>query len=145
LVARSRLKDAEFIVAREEGMLKLVRGFQHGRLLVFLPDEDHGLKASVFAPFFNVPKATLTTPARLAKLGDAAALPIMAFFNHQTGRFEVVISPALQPYPVKQDEQNTITLNQSLETLIRTHPSQYMWLLKLFRTQVDPSINFYKA
>ena len=145
LVARSRLQDAEFIVAREEGMLKLVRGFQHGRLLVFLPDEDHGLKASVFAPFFNVPKATLTTPARLAKLGEAAALPMMAFFNNQTGRFEVIISPALQPYPVKQDEQNAITLNQGLEKLIKIQPSQYMWLLKLFRTQPDPNVHLYKT
>jgi lauroyl/myristoyl acyltransferase len=144
LVARSRLTDAEFIVAREEGMLKLVRGFKHGRLLVFLPDEDHGLKVSVFAPFFNVPKATLTTPARLAKLGEAAALPIMAFFNTQTGRFEVMISPALHPYPLKDEQQNATLLNQGMEALIKLYPHQYMWLLKLFRTQPDSTVNVYK-
>ncbi len=95
LITRSRLKDAAFLVAREQGMMKLVRALEPGLLMFFLPDEDHGSKHSVFAPFFGVPKATLTTPARLAKLGKAVALPVMAFFNQQSGRYEIVVECCL--------------------------------------------------
>lgn len=135
LIARSRLQDVEFVVAREEGMMKLVRALEPGRLMFFLPDEDHGSKHSVFAPFFGVPKATLTTPARLSKLGKAVALPVMAFFNQQQGGYEIVIGYALTDYPSKNEEQNAALLNTGLQTLIEQHPAQYMWVLKFFRTR----------
>lgn len=134
LIARSRLTDVEFVVAREAGMMKLVRALEPGRVMFFLPDEDHGLKASVFAPFFGIPKATLTTPARLAKLGKAVALPIMAFRNRHTGQYEIRIGEALHDYPSKDEVQDATRLNQALMQLIQHAPSQYMWVLKVFRT-----------
>ncbi|QTR51155.1 LpxL/LpxP family acyltransferase [Candidatus Thiothrix anitrata] len=143
LIARSRLADVEFVIAREEGMMKLVRAFQPGRCLFFLPDEDHGTTASVFAPFFGVPKATLTTPARLSKLGKATALPMFTCFNTQTGKYEINIGMALQEFPSKNEVADASTLNQSLEKLIRNKPSQYMWLLKFFRTRPANENNVY--
>lgn len=136
LIARSRLKDVEFVVAREEGMRKLIRALEPGRLLFFLPDEDHGEKNSVFAPFFGIPKATLTTPGRIAKLGKASALPIMAFFDETKGIYTVKIGAAIQNFN-GDTETSTAQMNQALETLIRSHPTQYMWLLKLFRTRPE--------
>lgn len=135
LIARSRSKDAESLVAREEGMMKLIRTLETGRLMFFLPDEDHGAKHSVFAPFFGAPKATLTTPARLSKLGKAVALPMMAHFDQRDGCYHIVVAPALTDFPGKDDTQNAITMNTALQKLIESHPEQYMWVLKLFRTR----------
>lgn len=135
LIARSRSNDAETLLSRQEGMMKLVRTLEPGRLIFFLPDEDHGIKHSVFAPFFGVPKATLTTPARLAKLGKAVALPVMAFFNAESGTYDVVVNAALPDFHGKDEQQDALTLNAGLETLIRQDTRQYMWLLKLFRTR----------
>lgn len=135
LIARSRLKSAEFIVAREEGLMKLVRALEPGLLMVFLPDEDHGAKHSVFAPFFGVRKATLTTAARLCKLGKATALPVMVNFDEASGQYNIAISPPLQNYPVKDEVQDATNLNTALQTLIEQQPAQYMWVLKLFRTR----------
>lgn len=142
LIARSRLQDVEFVVAREEGMMKLVKALEPGRLMFFLPDEDHGSKHSVFAPFFGTPKATLTTPARLTKLGKAVALPIMAFFNPAQGAYEIVIGSPLPDFPGKDEAQNAQILNTGLQTLTAQHPEQYMWVLKLFRTRPadEPSV-----
>jgi lauroyl/myristoyl acyltransferase len=124
-------------------MMKLVRALEPGRLMFFLPDEDHGSKHSVFAPFFGVPKATLTTPARLAKLGKAVALPVMAFFNPQRGGYEIVIGAALTDYPGKDEEQNATLLNTGLQILIEQHPEQYMWVLKFFRTRPTNETDVY--
>ncbi len=143
LIARSRLKDVEFVVAREEGMMKLVRALEPGRLMFFLPDEDHGLKHSVFAPFFGVPKATLTTPARLTKLGKAIALPVMAFFHADTGTYEIVVGEALPVFSGKDEQQHATILNAGLEKLIQHDIHQYMWLLKFFRTRPTGETKLY--
>nr|CAA6827505.1 MAG: Lipid A biosynthesis acyltransferase [uncultured Thiotrichaceae bacterium] len=143
LIARSRLKDVEFVIAREEGMMKLVRAMKPGRLLFFLPDQDHGEKHSVFAPFFGKPKATLTTPARIVKLGKASCFPVMTFFDHNTGKYTTVISDKLEGFGGGSAEQSATMMNRGFQELISLHPEQYMWLLKLFRTTQDDVKNPY--
>lgn len=143
LITRSRLSDVEFVVAREEGLMKLVRALKPGLAMVFSPDEDLGLKAAVFAPFFGIPKATLTTPARLAKLGKAVALPIMALRNPDNGQYEIHIGAALRDYPSQDEVQDATQTNHALMALITQAPTQYMWLLKLFRTVPDGTTPHY--
>lgn len=135
LIARSRQHDADALVAREEGMRKLVSTLEPGRLLFFLPDEDHGEKHSVFAPFFAASKATLTTPARLCKLGKALALPVMAYFDAQTGNYCIRIESPLNDFASLDELQAATRMNAALQHLIARHPAQYMWILKLFRTR----------
>lgn len=134
LIARSRLKDVEFVIAREEGMIKLVRAMKPGRMLFFLPDQDHGAKHSVFVPFFGKSKATLTTPARIAKLGKASCFPVMAFFDRDTGKYKTVIGNQLETFGQGTAEQNATAMNEGFQQLISLHPEQYLWLLKFFRT-----------
>lgn len=143
LIANSRLQDVEFVVAREEGMMKLVRALEPGRLMFLLPDEDHGAQHSVFAPFCGMPKATLISPARLSRMGKALALPVMAFRNPDDGYYEISIGEALADYPCKDDAESASCLNRSLEQLICQYPGQYMWLLKLFRTRPEGEANVY--
>ncbi len=135
LIARSRLKDVAFIIAREEGMIKLVRSLKPGRLLFFLADQDHGEKHSVFAPFFATNKATLTSPARIAKLGKATTFPVMAFFDKSTGKYLVKIGNALDKFGQHTPEQDTKLMNIGFEQLIQDAPEQYLWMLKLLRTR----------
>lgn len=144
LIARSRLKDVEFVIAREEGMIKLVRAMKPGRMLFFLPDQDHGAKHSVFAPFFGKPKATLTTPARIAKLGKADCFPLMTFFDHNTGKYKTVVGDQLEAFGQSTTEQDAAIMNKGFQQLISLHPGQYMWLLKLFRTRRDETKDPYK-
>lgn len=143
LIMRSRLRDVQFVVSREEGMIKLVRSIEPGKLLFFLPDQDHGAKNSVFSPFFNTEKATLTTPARIAKLGRACAFPIMAFFDEKTGVYQVKIGTALEDFGALDAAEDAGNMNASFEQLIRQHPTQYMWLLKLFKTRPTKNENPY--
>lgn len=135
LVNRSRRSYSEFMLTRDDGLLKVIRSLQPGRLFFFLPDEDLGLKNAVFAPFFDTPKATLTTTARLAKLGNAVCIPLAVFFNPATGLYEIAIDPPLENFPSDNAVQDATATNAALEALIRRNPAQYMWLLKLFRTR----------
>ena len=137
LLAYGRCRHTKFIVSREEGMMRLVRELKDEQLLVFLPDEDLGRKHANFAPFFGVQKATLNTAARIARLGKAKSFPVMAFFDTETDKYKVIVSKPLENYPSKDQDENTRIMNQGFEELIKKYPSQYMWLMKLFKTQKD--------
>ena len=143
LIASSRLKDVEFVVAREDGMIKLVRSLQPDRLLFFLPDEDHGEKHSVFAPFFATSKATLTTPARMAKISNAKAFPIMSFFDPVSGQYQIHIGSELEHFGNKSSHEDAAQMNNGFQKLIETHENQYMWLLKLFKTAPEGKVRPY--
>lgn len=143
LIMCSRLRDVQFVVSREEGMIKLVRSLEPGNLLFFLPDQDHGEKNSVFVPFFATEKSTLTTPARIAKLGRACAFPIMVFFDAKTGIYQVKVEPALEDFGALDSQEDAANMNASFEKLIDQYPTQYMWLLKIFKTRPTKGENPY--
>jgi len=143
MIARSRCRHVSFVVSREEGMRKLIKSLIPKRLMIFLPDEDLGVENSVFAPFFKMPKATLTTTARLTKMGRAVALPTFVWYDIATQKYKIQISPPILDYPTGNAEQDATLLNQSLEKLIKEHPTQYMWTMKWFKTRPENEPTLY--
>ena len=137
LIAKSRCRYVKFVISRQQGLRKILHELIPKQLLIFLPDEDLGRDNSVFAPFFGKTKATLTTPARIARLGNAVSLPCFSYYDETTSIYKVVIAPAIEHYPTKNASENARKLNQQLESLIREHPAQYMWLMRLYRTRPD--------
>jgi len=143
MIARNRCKHVKFVIPREAGMVRLVRELKQQQLLIFLADEDHGSQYSEFANFFNISKATLNTPARIARLAKAKSFPTMAFYDKAMKKYRIIIAEPLSNYPTKDAQRNADIMNKSFEDLIRHDPSQYMWLLKLFKTQLDSSKRYY--
>jgi len=143
MIAKSRCRYVKFIVSREQGLRRLIRELIPEQLLIFLPDEDLGKKNAVFAPFFAKQKATLTTPARIAKLGKAVALPCFSYYEQASGKYKIIIAPTIENYPTKDAYENATALNQQLENLIRQQPEQYMWLMKWYRTRPDGEQEIY--
>jgi Kdo2-lipid IVA lauroyltransferase/acyltransferase len=121
------------IVAKREGLKPLVSALRAGEPLYVLPDMDHGLGDSVFAPFFGVPAATLTSLPRFARLGRAQVVPVTACLT-ATG-YEVRIWPAWADYPTGDLLADVTLSNQRLEDMIRTMPEQYYWVHKRFKTR----------
>lgn len=143
MIARSRCRHVSFVVSREEGMRKLIKSLIPKRLMIFLPDEDLGIENAVFAPFFGTQKATLTTTARLTKMGRAIALPTFAWYDTHTQKYKIQIAPPIANYPSGDAKQDALLLNQSLEALIKQHPEQYMWIMKWFKTRPENEASLY--
>lgn len=144
VIAKGRCRYTNFVVSREEGLRKLVKSLQANRLMIFLPDEDLGVENSVFVPFFGTDKVTLTTTARIAKMGKATALPAFAWYDRQSKKYRLQIAPPLHNYPEGDATKDATKLNKSLEALIKQHPEQYMWLLKWYRTRPENGATLYK-
>jgi len=143
MIARSRCRHVSFVVSREEGMRKLIKSLIPKRLMIFLPDEDLGINNAVFAPFFSKEKATLTTTARLAKMGKAVALPTFSWYDTATQKYKIHIAQHLHNYPTGNAKQDAILLNEAFEKLIKEHPEQYMWTMKWFKTRPENEASLY--
>jgi len=144
MIAKGRCRFAKFVVSREEGLRKLVKSLEPSRLMIFLPDEDLGINNAIFSPFFGKNKATLTTTARIAKMGKAVALPVFCWYDPHIKKYRSQVLPALKNYPSGDPEIDAKTLNHALETLIKQHPEQYMWQMKWYRTRPENEPNLYR-
>jgi lauroyl/myristoyl acyltransferase len=137
MVARCRCRQASLVVSREEGLRKLVKSMSPERVMIFLPDEDLGRENAVFAPFYGKEKSTLTTTARLAKMGKAISLPMFTYFDTEEQKYIIQIGPALENYPSKDALADACNMNQALEALISQRPEQYMWFMKWYYTRPE--------
>lgn len=144
LVARTRARYGA-ILARDDGLRPVIRGLRRGMVFYYMPDEDLGARNSVFAPFFGQEKATLSTLARLARVGDTVVVPMVAFYDTRARRYEIELLPTLGDFPSGDEHADAATMNRALERAIRHRPEAYLWTMRLFRTRADGSRSPYKA
>jgi len=114
-------------------MRRVVRLLKEGQLVWFGPDQDEGPTHSVYAPFFGISAATVTSTARLSRLTGAAVVP-MASHRCEDGGYEVEFYPALSDFPSGLAEADARQVNLAQEQAIRKCPQQYLWLHRRFKT-----------
>lgn len=131
-----------FLLARGDGIKPIIRAMRGGRPFLMLPDMDFGRKESVFVPFFGVPAATLTAPARLAAATDGQVIPVITRFRPGYRGWQVTFHPAWEDYPGDDIEAATRRMNAFIEARIREAPAEYFWSHKRFKTRPDgmPSV-----
>jgi KDO2-lipid IV(A) lauroyltransferase len=118
-----------------EDLRGLLRAFKQGHAVWYAPDQNHGLRNSIFVPFFGVPTCTLTATSRLATLSGAAVVPYFPRRLPGTAGYEVVILPALKNFPSSDIAADTRRINELLEQYIRQAPEQYLWVHRRFKTR----------
>ena len=123
--------------ARNDGIKPFIQSVRQGYWGYYLPDQDHGREASLFAPFFNHPKATLPALPRLVKLTGARALPVLACYDEQAHGYRLEVEAPYADYPSGDLMADTCRMNDSVERQLCRHPGQYMWFLKIFDTRED--------
>jgi len=141
LKARTRF-GAPHLVSRQEGLRSVIRVIRSGKPFYFLPDMDFGRRDAVFVPFFGVQTATITTLPRLAKLADAAVIPVV---TRQVGDGYVVrFYPEWKDYPTGDVEADVRRMNAFIEERVLEMPEQYFWAHKRFKTRPEGEPSPYK-
>ncbi|MFH6561516.1 lipid A biosynthesis (KDO)2-(lauroyl)-lipid IVA acyltransferase [Aeromonas caviae] len=125
------------VYERSAGIKPVIKAVKSGLSFFYLPDQDHGREASLFAPFFNHPKATLPALPRLVKLTGARALPVLACYDEQAHGYRLEVEAPYADYPSADLMADTCRMNDSVERQLCRHPGQYMWFLKIFDTRED--------
>jgi len=140
LTQRWRSRRAGGAIPRHD-VRGLVRQLKAGRVVFYLPDQDYGAKHSVFAPFFGIPAATVAAVPRLARMGDAAVLPLL-YSVAADGRYELTFGAPFENFPSDDPVADAGRINQVFEQAIRRVPAQYLWAHRRFKTRPpgEPSL-----
>ncbi len=138
---RSRFNDP-VLLSKQDGLLPAVRLMRAGMPLYFLPDMDLGPRDAVFAPFFGIPAATVTSVSRLAKLTGAAIIPCVTRF--EGNGYICEFYPPWLDYPKDDPIAAATYMNQFIEQRIMESPAQYLWTHKRFKTRPNGEPSFYE-
>jgi lauroyl/myristoyl acyltransferase len=142
LMRRSRLRFGGALFERDSHLKGLIRLIRSGYPFYYLPDQNPGEAAHVFAPFFGVPTATLTALSRLARLADAAVIPCFTRLLPKGEGYEIIFHPPLAGFPSGDDVADASAMNAAIEAGVREMPEQYMWTYKRFKQRPpgEPSL-----
>jgi Kdo2-lipid IVA lauroyltransferase/acyltransferase len=141
---RSRFRPVK-LFARAEGVKPIIRAMRDGLPFFMLPDMDFGEKDAEFVPFFGIPAATLTAPARIAAATGAKVIPVIATFLPGYRGWKVRFFPPWENYPGKDMVAATRHMNAFIEDRVREAPSEYFWAHKRFKTRPPGVASVYAA
>lgn len=136
IMEKNRKKRYEGCFTRKD-IRSFIRTLKGGGVLWYAQDQDFGRKNSVFVNFFGIPAATITATSRIAKAGDALVLPLTYFRRSDNSGYDIRVHPPLN-IPSGDDVKDAQEANDFIESQLREHPSQYLWLHKRFKTSPDP-------
>ncbi len=143
VMGRARARFQMRLVEHNKPLTAVVRLVKAGSPLYYLPDQDAGLRQSVFAPFFGVPAATFVVLPRLAKMTDAVVIPCITRQLRWGRGYEIIFRPPLKNFPSGDAVADTTRMNREIEEAVREMPEQYFWLHKRFKTRPKGEKDFY--
>lgn len=121
----------------------MIRHFNDATPIWYAPDQDYGRKNAVFAPFFGIPAASLTTLSRLTQKFNVKVMPVIYYRKPDNAGYHVKFLPPMEDFP-KNDIEDATRINKILEDAIREHPDQYLWQHRRFKTRPEGEARLYK-
>ena len=114
---------------------EILRTFKENGILGILIDQDTRVQG-IFVPFFSMPAHTPTAAASFALRARA---PVLLAWSHRVGNTHQIHFERC-PYTLTHDHDAdvqvlTAALSLRLETAIRAHPEQWVWLHERWKKQ----------
>ena len=123
------------VIERSDARTVLTR-LKDGHTIWYAADQDYGRKVSVFAPFFGVPAATITATSRFARFNSSPAVFISHFRDAATRAWSLHFRE-IEAFPGADEIEDARRINEVIESEIRRHPDQYLWLHRRFKTRPE--------
>lgn len=130
---RGRLRYGGYVVERDAELRALLRRLRAGEPFYYLPDQNPGEAAHVFAPFFGIPAATITALGRMAQLANAVVIPCFTKQLPYGQGYEIIFKAPLENFPSGDTLADATCMNAAIEAGVREMPEQYMWTYKRFK------------
>ncbi|MFP4154098.1 MAG: lysophospholipid acyltransferase family protein [Halothiobacillaceae bacterium] len=139
LFTRARTRFSSRVYLRRHGLRPHLRAIRDGSAFFYIADEDLGQTNAAFVPFFGAPqKATLALLGRIVRLSGHPVLPCFGRVEPERGVYRLTFLPLCHDVPADPAASARVT-NELLERMIAGDPAQYMWQLKLFKTEGPPT------
>lgn len=143
VLLNARRRWAEDVIPNNE-MRRIIKSLKQGHIFWYPADQDYGPKYSVFAPFFGVNAATITTTSWLARLTQG---PVLVLGHHRCrDSFNYILKvERIENFPQADETTNAALVNQAIEKHIRRFPAQYMWVHRRFKTRPPGEPGYYNS
>lgn len=142
VITKGRKRVFKNVLERSD-MRAIIRKLRDGRVVWFSPDQDHGIKNSVFAPFFGIPAATVTSATKLMKLGKAKPVFVAHKRDLKTNQYLITFAVPESEFPSGDEVLDASIINHMIENAIRQQPDQYMWVHRRFKTRPEGESSVY--
>jgi len=136
IINSSRTRHLGELIDKRD-MRKMVKRLKQGHTVWYASDQDFGPRGAVFAPFFGIPTATITTIRQLVKLSGAKVV-FYAHYRIDDGGNSHYVGKVLDVFDEKlgtDDTEDARQINKVIEDSIRPHPEQYLWVHRRFKTR----------
>jgi KDO2-lipid IV(A) lauroyltransferase len=118
----------------------MIQYLKDGGMTWYGCDQNFG-KSDLFAPFFGIQAANISTPSWIARESGAAVV-FMRMHRLEDGNYEMEFSEELPPFG-DNPQADCEAWNKELEKAILMHPSQYFWVHKRFKKRPPGEPSFY--
>jgi KDO2-lipid IV(A) lauroyltransferase len=142
LQTQGRLNFFDHVIDRGD-MRKTLKHLRSGKIIWYAPDQDYGIKHSVFAPFFGVQAATITATERIASSNSSPVLFFSVKRDNKRCKWSLLFEKEIKNFPAESSFESARILNNALEKIIRECPEQYLWMHRRFKTRPPGEVSLY--
>jgi KDO2-lipid IV(A) lauroyltransferase len=139
-VEHHRALSGNHIISKRDAARDILRALKSGEAVGILIDQNTAVDEGVFIDFFGTEACAGKAFVKLAHHSGAAVVPGYAFWSEKDRRYILRFDPEI---PMSDDvEQDTQRIHTHLESVIRAHPDQYLWIHRRWKTRPpgEPSL-----
>jgi KDO2-lipid IV(A) lauroyltransferase len=142
LVERRRALSGNRILSKRDPARPIMKALAANEGVGILIDQNALPGSGVFVDFFGIPAAAAGGFVRLAAQSGAAVIPGFALWLAEERRYVLRFYP---PIPMSGDTlRDTQAVQSMLETVIRAHPDQWLWIHRRWKTRPPGAPSLYE-
>lgn len=149
LTQQSRTLSGCHSIDKNQSARQVLQALRQGETIGILLDLNTQPHEGIFCDFFGLPACTSPIIANLALHTGALVVPGFLVWDEGRQKHRLQFGPPVELQRTgdfQQDVQaNTTRFNQIIETIIRRHPDQWLWVHKRWHTRPDGEADLYSA
>jgi KDO2-lipid IV(A) lauroyltransferase len=132
-VMRRRTASGNRAIGKKDLLRGVLKALQGNQAVGILIDQNTSLDEGVFVDFFGVPACANAGFVKLAHRTGAAVIPGFALWDETLRRYRLKFFPIVEM--TGDAAADTQRLHSILESVIREHPDQWLWIHRRWKTR----------
>jgi Kdo2-lipid IVA lauroyltransferase/acyltransferase len=141
LVEQRRTLSGNHLIYKKDAARAVIKALRGNEAVGILIDQNTAPAEGVFVKFFGKPACANSAFVKLAYHSGAPVIPGFALWDETKRRYTLYFYPQVElSGEVKEDTQR---IHSVLESVIRRHPDQWMWIHRRWKTRPEGESSLY--
>ena len=147
LISSYRMLSGNLPIERKRAARDILKSLRQNEAVGILFDQNTTRSEGVFAEFFGIPAATTPAIALFALRAGAAVIPGFLIWDENLNKHRLRLDPPVELIDTgdlaNDVLENTKHFNKILESYVRRHPDQWLWIHRRWKTRPDGEASIY--